>query len=99
VRTETTRSDGSWTRYEYSPAQYIVEESWGSKGYQPLTFKYERDSITNTVTSVSLTCPDRTGRPVTHGAAAARPETEDWIKWDSVRTLCAWRADRWRLPE
>jgi YD repeat-containing protein len=99
VRTETTRSDGSWTRYEYSPAQYIVEESWGSKGYQPLTFKYERDSITNTVTSVSLTCPDRTGRPVTHGAVAVRPDTEDWIKWDSVRTLCAWRADRWRLPE
>ena len=97
VETNTTRSDGTWARTAYGN-RYIVEESWGSEGYQPLTFKYERDRVTNIVTSVTLTCPDRKGRATTHSAVAVQPESEEWTKWDLVRTVCAWRHERWRQP-
>ena len=78
--------------------RYILEESWGAEGYQPLTFKYERDRETNIVTSVTLTCPDRKGRSTTHSAVSVQPESEEWTKWDLVRTVCAWREERWRQP-
>jgi hypothetical protein len=45
VQTETRRSDGTWTRLRYGNG-YILEESWGSDDYQPLTFQYERDPLT-----------------------------------------------------
>ena len=74
-------------------------DSWGAEGYQPLTFKYERDGVTNNITSVALTCPDRRGRPITHPAANAQPDSEEWTKWDLVRTLCTWRRQRWLQPK
>jgi hypothetical protein len=95
---ESKRSDGTWKRLAYGNG-YILEESWGAEGYQPLTFKYERDRVTNIVTSVALTCPDRKGRPTTHSAISVRPESEEWAKWDLVRTVCAWRQERWLQPK
>jgi hypothetical protein len=97
VEVETKRSDGTWTQLAYGNG-YILEETWGAEGYQPLIFKYERDRVTNIVTSVALTCPDRKGRSTTHGAVAVQPESEEWTKWDLVRTVCAWRRERWLQP-
>ena len=94
---ESKRSDGTWWRLHYEN-RYIVEESWGAEGYQPLTFKYTRDRVTNIVQSVTLTCPDRKGRATTHSAVSVQPESEAWTKWDFVRTVCAWREERWRQP-
>ena len=97
VEAETKRSDGTWKRLAYRN-RYIVEETWGAEGYQPLIFKYERDPVTNIVTSVVLTCPDRKGHSITHSAVPVRPESEEWTKWDLVRTVCAWRRERWLQP-
>ncbi len=94
---ESKHSDDTWWRLRYEN-RYIVEESWGAEGYQPLTFKYQRDRLTNIVQSVTLTCPDRKGRAITHSAVSVRPESEEWTKWDLVRTVCAWREERWRQP-
>jgi hypothetical protein len=97
VQTETRRSDGTWTRLRYG--EWIHPRgSWGSDDYQPLTFQYERDPLTNIVTTVALTCPDRKGHAAPHPAVSVRPESEEWIKWDLVRTVCSCRRDRWRQP-
>ena len=98
VEAETKRSDGTWKRLTYAN-RYIQEETWGAEGYQPLIFKYERDRVTNIITSVALTCPDRQGRSTTHAAVAVQPESEEWTKWDLVRTVCAWRRERWLQPK
>jgi len=98
VEAETRRSDKSWGRYKYAKG-FVVEESWGSAGYQPLTYSYGRDPVTNAVTSITLTCPDRRGRSVTHPAVDVSPDSEEWIKWDQVRTVCSWRSDHWAQPK
>ena len=98
VQSETQRADTTWSRSAYANS-YTVEESWGAEGYQPLTFKYERDKVTNIITSVALTCPDRRGRLITHPAANVQPDSEEWTKWDLVRTVCTWRRQRWLQPE
>ena len=98
VQSETQRADTTWSRNSYANG-YTVEESWGAEGYEPLTFKYERDGVTNNITSVALTCPDRRGRPITHPAANVQPDSEEWTKWDLVRTLCTWRRQRWLQPK
>lgn len=95
---ESRGSDGTWKRLVYGN-RYILEESWGTDGYQPLTFTYERERVTNIVTSVTLTCPDNKGRATTHAAVPVQPDSEEWIKWDLVRTVCAWRQDRWIQPK
>ena len=96
---KSARSDGTWIRYVYGAKRYITSESRGSEGYQPLTFDYQRDPVTSAVTSVTLTCPDRKGRPITHAQVRVQPDSEEWIKWDLIRTNCAWRTERWREPE
>src|SRR5688500_808749 len=98
VQSETQRADTTWSRSAYANS-YTVEESWVAEGYQPLTFKYERDKVTNIITSVALTCPDRRGRLITHPAANVQPDSEEWTKWDLVRTVCTWRRQRWLQPE
>ena len=98
VESETKHSDGSWARYKYANG-YVTEESRGGGGYQPLTYKYERDHVTNVVKAIALTCPDRRGHLVTHPAVDVSPESEEWIKWDQVRTVCTWRNDRAAQPK
>jgi YD repeat-containing protein len=98
AQVQLNESNGSWKRYVYGGAtRYITAEIWGTKGYQPLTFEYQLDPVTSFVTSVTLTCPDRTGRPLRH-SAQIRPETEEWVKQDLVRTNCSRRPERWRTP-
>jgi YD repeat-containing protein len=98
VEVESKHSDGTWRRLAYAN-RYPQEEIWGAEGYQPLIFKYERDRVTNIVSSVTLTCPDRKGRSTTHEAVHVQPESEEWTKWDLVRTVCAWRQERWLQPK
>lgn len=89
VQADTTRSDGTWTRYLYGSNRYIQSETWARGGSQPATFTYERDPVTNVITALSLTCPDRTGRPLPH-SSFVRDGNEEWIKWDLLRTNCSW---------
>ncbi len=95
VQTDTRRSDGTWTQYTFNKIGYATSETWGREGVEPATFIYERDPVSNAVVSLSLTCPDRTGRPLRH-SSLVRAGNEEWLKWDLVRTHCSWQGLRWR---
>jgi YD repeat-containing protein len=95
LRTDTTRSDGSWTQFTWGPARLKMTETLGYPGVEPLVFSYERDPVNNAVTAVTVTCPDRQGKPLPH-RSIVRPGQEDRVKDDVVQTHCHW--NRWR-PE
>jgi YD repeat-containing protein len=97
AQVESNRSDGTWARYTYNAARYPVAESHGMSGMQSLTFEYTRDPVTNAVTSLTVTCPGRTGAMLRH-SSQVRAGYEEWIKWDMVRTHCASSREDWRLP-
>jgi hypothetical protein len=56
---------------------------------EPAVFTYERDAETNMATSLVLTCPDRTGRPLRH-TSFIRPGHEEAINWNLLTTHCSW---------
>ena len=95
VRTESRESDGSWRDYTWGPDRYSTSETWGGDGVQPAVFTYDRDPGSNMITGLTLTCPDRTGRPLRH-SSLVRPGREDWIKQDLLRTHCSWTNRRSR---
>jgi YD repeat-containing protein len=83
-------SDGTWQLYTFDKARYTTTETWGADGYEPAHITLERDPTTHAVVSLSLTCPDRTGRPLKH-TSLVTPDREEWIKWDLMRTHCSWK--------
>ena len=91
VQTDSDRSNGSWVRYTWSPAMYATSETWGCNELAPAVFTYERDLRTNAVTALTVTCPDRTGRPLRH-SSFVRAGFEDDVKLDVLRTHCSWTA-------
>jgi hypothetical protein len=93
VQTDTVRSDGTWSTYTFDASRYTTSEVRGSKGFEPAVFTFERDPRTNAITALSLTCPDRTGRPLRH-SSIVRDGNEEWIKWDLLQTHCSWRKPR-----
>ena len=97
IEVESRESDGTSKRYAFNAARYPVIESHGMIGMQPLTFEYTRDPITNVVTSMTVTCPGRTGAMLRH-SSHVKAGYQDWIKWDLFRTHCASSAEDWRLP-
>jgi YD repeat-containing protein len=86
----TTRSDGTWSRYAFGENRYTTSESWGSADAEPATILYERDQTTSSVTALTVTCPDRTGRPLRH-MSLVKPGWEEWTKRDLLQTHCFWR--------
>jgi YD repeat-containing protein len=98
VQADSHRSDGTWSRYTFDTNGYTTSETWGSMGSGPATFTYERDPTTNLVIALTLTCPDRTGRPLRR-SSLVKPGREEWLKWDLVRTYCAWTGQSWRTTE
>lgn len=93
ARTHTKRSDGSWTEYTWDEGRYAVGERMGREGLEPAVFTYERDSITKAVTALTVTCPDRQGRPLKH-SSIVRAGQEEQVKSDLMQTHCYW--SRWR---
>jgi YD repeat-containing protein len=95
VQTDSRRSDGTWVRYTFNERSYTTSEAWGSTETESAVFTYERDPSTNSVTALTLTCPDRRGIPLRHGSLV-RPGREEWIKRDLMQTHCSWTRARWR---
>ena len=93
VRTDVDRSDGQWTRYAWGPDHYSVGETHGV-GLRSAEFTYDRDPLTNVVTALTVTCPDRRGQPLRH-SAVVRPGDEERVKADLVQTHCHW-TQPWR---
>ena len=91
VQTDSDRSDGTWRRYTWSARLFTTSETWGRAGIEPAVFTYDRDPATNTVTSLTVTCPDRTGRPLRH-SSLVRHGDEDEVKWNILTTHCSWTA-------
>ena len=91
-KVDTKRSNGWWSQYTFDKDLATTSETqgWGS---ERVTFTYERDPATNAVTSLTLTCPDRTGRPLRH-SSLVRNNNEEWIKADLVQTRCSLRTFR-----
>ena len=94
AQTNTSESDGSWTRYTWNADRYATSEASGRDGVQQTSFTYERDPKTNGMTALTLTCPDRTGRPLRHTSIVRG--NEEWLKWDLVNTHCSWSGRRWQ---
>jgi hypothetical protein len=91
VQTDSDRSDGTWLRYTWDARLYATSETWGRDGMEPAVFTFGRDPAANTVTSLTVTCPDRTGRPLRHSSFVG-PGREDDVKWDILTTHCSWTA-------
>jgi YD repeat-containing protein len=87
VKVDTKESNGSWSQYTFDKDRATTSETQG-RGSESATFTYERDPATNAVTSLTLTCPDRTGRPLRH-SSLVRNNNEDWIKRDLMETRCS----------
>jgi YD repeat-containing protein len=87
TKTTTRQSDGIWTEQTWSDGGYALSEKWGREGFEPAVFTYERDPVTKIVTGLTVTCPDRRGRPLQH-SAVIRPGEEERVKWDLLRTHC-----------
>jgi YD repeat-containing protein len=91
VQSESTRWDGSWSRYEYNADLYVIAETQGAEESE-VRFTYERHPETNAVASLSLTCPDRTGQPLRHFRLVR--DNEEWIKWDLMQSRCSFKTRR-----
>jgi YD repeat-containing protein len=89
VQARTTRSDDTTASYTFTAGE-VTAETQGRTGQKPAAFTYERDATTNAVTALTVTCPDRTGRPLRHSSIVTG-DNEAWIKWDLLRTHCSWR--------
>ena len=86
----STRSDGTWSRYTFDDNRRPLSETWGGDSQETATISYERDPGTGSSTAVTVTCPDRTGRPL-HHTSVIRDGNEEWIKWDLLHTHCSWQ--------
>lgn len=93
VRTDTRRSDGTWTQFTWNADRYSTTETRGWPGAEPAVFTYDRDPATQRITALTLTCPDRQGRPLRH-TSNVRPGTEERIKQNLLQTHCHW--NNWR---
>jgi YD repeat-containing protein len=90
VQTDSDRSDGSWLRYTWGPNGYATSETWGQNGLEPAVFTYERDTVSNNVTALTVTCPDRSGRPLRHSSIVRPDRREEDVKWEILTTHCSW---------
>lgn len=91
VQTDSDRSDGTWLRYTWGTSGYPTSETWGRDDLEPAVFTYDRDPQSSAVTGLTVTCPDRTGRPLRH-SSYVQPGREDDIKWNILTTHCSWTA-------
>jgi YD repeat-containing protein len=89
TRTYTTRSDGHWTQFVWGSGGYAIRETRGF-GPRSAEFTYDRDPHAKRITSLTITCPDRQGRPLRH-SAVVRPGDEERVKANILQTHCHWR--------
>jgi YD repeat-containing protein len=85
----TKRSDGTWSQEVYDNGR-VIGETWGRDGGEPAVFTYDRDPGTHAITALTVTCPDRTGRPLRH-SGIVRDGNEERVRRDILQTHCSWR--------
>ena len=92
VQVDTRRSDGVWSQYTFDKDLATTSETQG-KDSESVALTYGRDPVTHAVTSLTLTCPDRSGRPLKH-FSLVKDGNEDWIKRDLMQTRCSLKTRR-----
>jgi YD repeat-containing protein len=90
VRTENRRSDGTWVRYLWNDLGAAVSEAHGYGQHEAYSLTYERDTTSQLVTALTLTCPDRRGQPLRHTSVVSGGN-DDAIKEGLLGTHCSWR--------
>jgi YD repeat-containing protein len=92
VRVDTKESGGWWSQYTFDKDRATTTETQG-RGSESVVFTYGRDPVTKAVTSLTLTCPDRSGRPLRH-FSLVRDNNEKRIKWDLMQSRCSLKTRR-----
>jgi YD repeat-containing protein len=95
IQAESRQSGGLSSVYTFNKDRYMMTETWSRADGVTASFTYERDSATNLVTALTVTCPDRRGQPLRHSSLVRAGEDER-IKQDLVQTHCSWSGRRWR---
>ena len=63
-RTRISESNGTWREYAWDDRKSSVSETSGRKGSEPVLVMFERDPVSRRMTSLTVSCRDREGRPV-----------------------------------
>ncbi len=89
TQTEETQSDGTWSKYTFDASRNVIAESWGEHGKELARVSYDRDSVSNLVVALTVTCADRAGRQAAH-FSRVQPGYDEWTRWDLYKTHCTW---------
>ena len=85
VQVDLDEGDGI-ERSRFDSEHHIVSETFDADGAAPVTFTYERDSATNEVTTVTMSCVGLNGRTTRKILTAAHDDDE--LKWTFIRETC-----------
>jgi YD repeat-containing protein len=66
MQTESQRSDSVWRRFTFNENHNVIAEEFGLDGQPHGTFTYERAPQTGSVSSLTITCPERNGESPRH---------------------------------
>ena len=87
-RTRISESSGYWREYAWNERGVSISETIGQKGSEPAFVMYDRDEVSGAVTSMTISCKDREGRPLRRSTSVRRGE-EELLKRALVQTSCS----------
>jgi YD repeat-containing protein len=87
-RTRISESSGYWREYAWNERGVSISETIGHTGSDPAFVMYDRDDISGAVTSMTISCKDRDGRPLRR-STTVRPGEEEMLKRAFVQTQCS----------
>jgi YD repeat-containing protein len=87
VQTDMTRSDGLWRQVTFNPNRSALSEAWKYSTEEPTRILYERDSATDRVSALTVSCPDRRGRPLRH-TSLVHDGNDQLVKQNVLKTHC-----------
>jgi YD repeat-containing protein len=86
-RTRISESNGTWREYAWDDRKAAMSETHGRAGSEPAFVMYERDAASRAVIALTLSCRDRSGRPVRQRIAVDHREAEP-LKRAMLSKLC-----------
>ena len=87
-RTRISESSGHWREYAWNARGVSISETIGQTGSEPAFVMYDRDDVSGAVTSMTISCKDREGRPLRR-TTSIRPGEEELLKHALVQTSCS----------
>jgi YD repeat-containing protein len=87
-RTRISESSGHWREYAWNERGVSISETLGFNGSEPAFVMYDRDEVSGAVTSMTISCKDREGRPLRR-STTVRPGEEEMLKRAFVQSSCS----------